>query len=354
MDQNQFIKEPNNSADPQFKIGWTFIILILITVVIGIVCLNSVRSGNYCLSRFDSAAYEQYKDELAQKEAIDAYWEVPEIYLIENRSEMELIRYGKELIAHTSRYLGPKGSVAQISNGLNCQNCHLSAGTKIWGNNYAGVASTYPKMRARSGKVESIQKRVNDCVQRSLNGKPLKNSSREMKAIVSYIKFLGKNVPKDSIPEGTGIYKLPYLKRPADLGKGAKIYADKCASCHGKNGEGMLAQDQLEYTYPPLWGDHSYNSGAGLYRLSRLAGYVRYNMPFGADYLNPQVSVADSWDVAAFINSQPRPGMDISKDWPDISKKPSDHPYGPFSDQFSELQHKFGPFEEIDKSHKKK
>jgi len=87
--------------------------------------------------------------------------------------EKELVVYGRELIAHTSNYLGPKGSVKQISNGMNCQNCHLNAGTQPWGNNYFAVQSTYPKFRARSGTKENQIKRVNDCFERSLNGKAL-------------------------------------------------------------------------------------------------------------------------------------------------------------------------------------
>jgi thiosulfate dehydrogenase len=39
--------------------------------------------------------------------------------------------------------------------------------------------------------------------------------------------------------------------------------------------------------------------------------------------------------------------MDLSKDWPDISKKPFDHPFGPYADNFPEKQHKFGPYAEI-------
>ena len=64
---------------------------------------------------------------------------------------------------------------------------------------------------------------------------------------------------------------------------------------------------------------------------------------------NPILSEEDSWDIAAYVNSLPRPGKDISKDWPDISLKPVDHPFGPYSDPFSEVQHKFGPFEPIRK-----
>jgi thiosulfate dehydrogenase len=42
--------------------------------------------------------------------------------------------------------------------------------------------------------------------------------------------------------------------------------------------------------------------------------------------------------------------MDISGDWPDISKKPVDHPFGPFIDGFSEQQHKYGPFGPIEQA----
>ena len=52
------------------------------------------------------------------------------------------IRYGRELIAHTAHYLGPNGSVAQLTNGMNCQNCHLQAGTQGFANNYLAVAAT--------------------------------------------------------------------------------------------------------------------------------------------------------------------------------------------------------------------
>jgi thiosulfate dehydrogenase len=58
------------------------------------------------------------------------------------------------------------------------------------------VASTYPKYRARSGAKENIYKRVNDCFERSLNGKALDTSSKEMQAITAYIKWLGKDVEK--------------------------------------------------------------------------------------------------------------------------------------------------------------
>ncbi|MFC7671102.1 c-type cytochrome [Hymenobacter humi] len=120
----------------------------------------------------------------------------PDTATIPHTAAGRQIRYGRELIAHTAQYLGLRGSVAQLTNGMNCQNCHLQAGTQGFANNYLAVAATYPKMRARSGSVEGIEKRVADCMERSLNGRAVPDSSREMQAIVAYIKWLGQGIPK--------------------------------------------------------------------------------------------------------------------------------------------------------------
>lgn len=261
--------------------------------------------------------------------------------------EKKLVQYGKELIAHTSEYLGPKGKIAQISNGMNCQNCHINAGTQPWGNNYFAVEANYPKFRERSGAIENQVKRVNDCFERSLNGKAIDSSSREMKAILAYIKWLGSDVSPKTTPKGSGIFKLKSLKRPSDPEKGRIVYESKCQSCHQANGEGIRAADGKNFTYPPLWGNNSYNQGAGLYRISNFAGYVKYNMPLGVTYEKPQLTDEEAWDLGAFVNSQPRPYKNLSKDWPNIAGKPFDHPFGPYADPFTEKQHKYGPYKPI-------
>lgn len=274
-------------------------------------------------------------------------WKAPDLSEVPKNEEGKLIEYGRELIVRTSAYLGPNGSVKTMSNGMNCQNCHLDAGTKPFGNNYSAVASTYPKFRARSGTEETIEKRVNDCFERSLNGEALPEDSHEMKAIVAYIHWLGKDVEKGKSPEGAGLDELPFLDRPASLENGKLVYDQKCVVCHGKNGAGIALADSTGWQFPPLWGERSYNHGAGLYRLSRFAGYVKANMPLGATFDSPQLTDEEAWDVAAYVNSMPRPSRDLSKDWPDISKKPLDHPFGPYADGFDETQHKLGPFKPI-------
>jgi len=278
------------------------------------------------------------------------YWIAPSLSLDNSATgeQHKMITYGYDLIANTTRYFGPDGTVKHIGNGMNCQNCHLGAGSRPWGNNYGAVASTYPKFRERSGTIENIPKRVNDCFERSLNGEAIDTAGFEMKSIIAYIQWLGKDVPKGEKPKGTGITDLDYLERAASSAKGQIVYNQNCQSCHRANGEGVKQLNEVGYTYPPLWGEHSYNIGAGLFRLSRFAGYVKDNMPFGlAKHNAPVLTDEEAWDVAAFVNSQPRPTTDISKDWPNISAKPFDHPFGPYTDGFSEAQHKYGPFKQI-------
>jgi len=276
-------------------------------------------------------------------------WQAPNLRWLPVNAETEQLRYGKELIANTSKYFGPKGTLAKITNGMECQNCHIDAGTRPYGNSFGAVASTYPKYRDRSGKIESIEYRVNECMERSMNGKKIDSTGKEMKAMVAYLKWLGKDVPKGVKPMGTGTPALPFMDRAANPANGRSVYLAKCQSCHGKNGEGLPKADSTGYFYPPLWGDHSYNVSAGLYRLSHFAGFVKHNMPFSKEQTGAQLTDEEAWDVAAFVNSQNRPEKFFTYDWKDITKKPVDYPFGPFADNYPPIQHKFGPYGEIKK-----
>jgi thiosulfate dehydrogenase len=274
-------------------------------------------------------------------------WQAPDTTEIPRNEEGDLIRYGRELISHTAEYLGPVGKFKAISNGMNCQNCHLGAGTVPYGNNYAAVASKYPVKRHRSGKVETVEMRINDCIERSLNGEHLDEDSREMKAMVAYLKWVGKDVTAEEPIPGIGLLTLQPLDRPADPIKGRNSFIQYCSTCHGDQGEGLMAEDGSEWFYPPLFGPSSYNTGAGLYRLSMFAAYIKSNMPFGVTFEEPVLTDEEAWDIAAYVNSMHRPQKEFPQDWPDISKKPFDHPFGPFADTFSETQHKYGPFKPI-------
>ncbi|HZK60589.1 MAG TPA: cytochrome C, partial [Anaerovoracaceae bacterium] len=66
--------------------------------------------------------------------------------------------------------------------------------------------------------------------------------------------------------------------------------------CHGNDGHGTLRA-------PPLWGDASFNDGAGMHKLENLAAFAFYNMPRA----NPDLTAEQALDVGAFVSSQPRP-----------------------------------------------
>jgi thiosulfate dehydrogenase len=134
--------------------------------------------------------------------------------------------------------------------------------------------------------------------------------------------------------------------------KGKAVFALQCARCHGAEGGGTKAVVGPGWVYPPLWGEGSFNNGAGLLRISRLAGFIFANMPNDAQarVLTPE----EAWDVAAYISSMSRPSRDLSGDWPNLARKPFDHPYGPYTDSFPESQHRYGPFAPIIQSKKTK
>lgn len=277
-----------------------------------------------------------------QQHAPAVIWTPPDTATIAHSPAGDEIRYGRELIANTARYFGPGGSIGKISNGMNCQNCHLAAGTIPWGNNLSAARATYPKYRDRSGTVESLEKKINDCFERSLNGRPIDSTGREMRAMVAYMQWLSYKVPRGNRPAGSGIMQLPLKPSAADPSRGQLVYMLHCASCHGADGRGKPSG--AGFLYPPLWGHHSFNTGAGIYRISKMAGFIYNNMPQGITWQKPLLTTEEAWDVAAWILSQPRTYKPYRADWPDIRTKPFDHPFGPYADTFSENRHKYGPF----------
>jgi len=321
-----------------------FIALMVFTcTALGII--SSCNNGQVSVNPSKTA--ESMSVKISSRKIPADAWKAPDTSTIPAGKAGDIIRYGKELLEHTANYFGPNGSIAKITNGMNCQNCHLNGGARLFANNYASFLSAYPKMNNRSGKFEPPTGRISDCFKRSLAGKVPDTNGREVQAMLAYMKWLSQGVKKGQKLFGSASEKLIFLNHPADPLKGRAVYVSKCKVCHGGYGEGLLAADKKSYTYPPLWGEHSYNDGAGMYRIGNFAGFVKNNMPFGATYQSPQLTDEEAWNVAAFVNSQPRPHRDQHNDWPDLKTKPTDFPFGPYIDTFSEKQHKYGPYKPI-------
>ena len=294
----------------------------------------------------------------AQQPAIE--WRVPDADALPAGIWKDTVLYGRRVFVETPALLGPEvadPAMRYAGNNLSCQTCHLLAGTQPFALPMVGVYAAFPAYMGRENDVRTIEDRIQGCMERSLNGRPLPVEGREMKAMVSYLQFLSTGLPIGKAAEGRSTPALPLLDRAADVEKGRAVYAATCVACHQADGQGLLKGkpgDAAGYLFPPLWGPDSFNDGAGMHRLIASASYIRANMPLGTNYRAPVLGVEDAWDVAAFINSQPRPAREHrDRDYPDRSKKPVDAPFPPFADSFPLEQHRLGPFKPILDAQKK-
>jgi thiosulfate dehydrogenase len=277
-----------------------------------------------------------------------AAWSPPQIDAVGDDPLGRMIRYGHALMVDTPGQIGPAApdpAKRYAGNNLTCQNCHLRAGTTPYAMPLIGVWGQFPQYRGREGEIGTLEERIDGCMERSLNGRALPPGSAEMKALLAYAKWLSTGVPDAARLTGAGTLRVTEPDRAADLGNGARVYADHCAVCHGAEGRGQRAETGAGYRFPPVAGPDSYTNGAGMTRILTAAGFVRHNMPLGTAFDAPVLSDADAYDVAGYINSLARPVRDgLENDYPAKMQKPVDAPYGPYVDGFPAEQHQYGPF----------
>ncbi|SPJ31734.1 c-type cytochrome [Candidatus Protochlamydia amoebophila] len=209
---------------------------------------------------------------------------------------------GYRLIMNTPHY-----APEYVKNQLSCTNCHFLGGDTLGGKNggiaLIGVTTSYPRFSKRDNREISIEERIDNCFQRSMNGVSLPKNSQHMKDIVTYLQWISKEVEhiKDIPWLGLKFLKSEYK---GNSQKGEKLYISYCASCHKENGEGGATLTALEgKSIPPLWGPQSFNDGAGMTRLDMLSSFIYWNMP----YQDASLPEDEAIDIAAYIIKQKRP-----------------------------------------------
>lgn len=236
-------------------------------------------------------------------------WYAVDINKLGPGPENDLIRYGKDLIVNTARHIGKNATdpaLRYAGNDLSCQNCHLNAGLQPFAAPFISTFATFPMMV--DDQVLTLSGRLNGCMRRSLNGKDLPPDSREMQALIAYIKFVGTGTPDGVRLPGSGLKPIEPPALPPDSRRGQEVYAQQCAKCHKEDGQGELKPSpDVGYSIPPLWGEASFNAGAGMAKIAYAASYIQANMPFGISYVDPVLTVQQAWDVAAFMDSKPHP-----------------------------------------------
>jgi len=237
-------------------------------------------------------------------------WRAPTLDALPDDSVGRAVRRGRALLVATRdslpRFVGAN---------LNCTSCHLDEGRRATASPFGGAFARYPRYLERTGAVVSIEERVNYCFTRSLAGSRLPHDSREMQDFVAYFAYVSRGIPIGAAMPSTNVPAMPRLV--GDTVRGAALYTATCVRCHGADGGGIAP-------VPALWGPKSYSIGASMAREERAASFVRHNMPFDQP---GTLTDQQSFDVAAYINSRPRPDSPGKEsDWP-AGGAPFDVPY---------------------------
>lgn len=226
----------------------------------------------------------------------------------------DMVKLGEKIVQETNTHPLSKD---YVGNDLKCTNCHMDNGKTKTVGTFIGTATAFPAWSGREGAVQTLQDRIDNCFMRSMNGKRPPIDSKLSIAMAAYVTWLSTGLPikMNDVKTVTPYYAhiWPDKKIEAQIKKathttykeGEKLYIEKCSACHGQDGKGVG-------TFPPLWGDRSYNAGAGLSKLHKLATWMEYNMPYGQATLDDGQAAA----IAIYVDAQPRPAFNLKDHLP--------------------------------------
>jgi thiosulfate dehydrogenase len=209
----------------------------------------------------------------------------------------DMVRLGEQIFNDPATY-----APQYVGNKLHCSNCHLDSGRQAGAGPMWAAYTAYPAYRSKNGHVNSFEERLQGCFRYSMNGKTPPLGDKVLVALESYSYFLAKGLPTGGEAPGRGYPELPKPPLPVDYTRGAAVYSQTCAACHGPQGQGQMSDGKT--MFPALWGPQSFNWGAGMGSIKSAAEFIRANMPLGQ---GGSLSVQQAWDVATFVDSQVRP-----------------------------------------------
>jgi thiosulfate dehydrogenase len=220
-------------------------------------------------------------------------WQPPSLASIPNDKHGDSIRRGASIFNETPLYASE-----YTSSKISCSNCHAGGGIQPYASPMVGLPKLFPMFNERAGHVISMKDRIQECFVRSENGKPIDYNGETMMNLVDYINWLSQPEPEHKAFQGRGLVKIPVLV--SDSVRGRQIYTTQCAGCHGNDGQGRAPM------FPAVWGPNSFNDGAGMNNVDKMAAFVQHNMPQNRmGILTPQ----EAYDVSAFIHAQSRPAF---------------------------------------------
>ena len=212
-----------------------------------------------------------------------------------------VIRRGHDLFVDTQQLRG-----VNVFNNMNCSSCHMGEGRLPNAGPVWPAVVTLPEYRGKNGHVNNWEERIVGCFAYSMNGIPPEYGSDNMLALTAYHQWLARGVPmypaSDQKLYGRGYARLADPELKPDVERGRELYQAQCAMCHAEDGSGTMKGEKV--VFPALWGDGSYNWGAGIARPFTLAAFVKQNMPLGKPN---SLTEQQAWDLAEYIDTRERP-----------------------------------------------
>jgi len=202
-----------------------------------------------------------------------------------------------------------------------CDHCHQgvgdkqdAAGNRPVGSNGLAASWVMADMYDRfTGLLLPYELRQMQCYINSSNGFKPNAADDLMRDVTAYSRFLaaaldlriGNRYPEQGMDE---IPASATLRRGDDYVRGAYVYRQKCARCHGLQGLGKVVQGRV--LYPALAGPESFSldSRMNFARInSVMPGFICRNMPPGEE---GSLDNQQCRDIAYYLSTLPRPAGD--------------------------------------------
>ena len=202
-----------------------------------------------------------------------------------------------------------------------CVHCHQGAGDKqdaagnrIAGSNNLGASWVMADMYDRfTGLLLPHELRQMQCYINSSNGFKPNSADDVIRDVTAYSRFLsgaldlkiGNRYPEQGMEE---IPASATRRRGDDYVRGAYLYRQQCAACHGPQGLGRVAEGGI--IYPALAGRESFSLDSRMNFMAVntiMPGFICRNMPPGKE---GSLDNQQCRDIAYYLSTLPRPAGD--------------------------------------------
>ncbi len=270
------------------------------------------------LQRYGLAAGEHYASPYIGKTLARGYRE----------EDVRAIQRGCNIIDDLQGHLAKDGASSRWnatrflrSSQTTCDHCHQgigdkqdAAGNRQIGSNHLGASWVMADMYDRfTGLLLTYELRQMQCYINSSNGFKPNAADDLMRDVTAYSRFLsgaldlkiGRRYPEQGIDE---IPASATLKRGDDYIRGAHLFRQKCAQCHGPQGLGTKVEGKV--LFPAVAGPDAYSVDSRMNFAmvnSVMPGFICRNMPPGQE---GSLDNEQCRDIAYYIGTLPRPAGD--------------------------------------------